>query len=76
MYKFGGGGTKYSDHDKHWAEVLQASKESDLQHPSKYQRPKHSLGLEISTHREPKEAMMSASIILSGALKEEVRCVF
>ena len=32
MYKFGGG-TKYSDHDKHWAEVLQASKESDFTAP-------------------------------------------
>ena len=30
----------------------------------------------ISAHREPKEAMMSASIILSGSLKEEVRRVF
>lgn len=47
-----------------------------VKHPSKYQRPKLSLGLEISAHKEPKEAKMPDSIIISGALKEEVRCVF
>ena len=42
--------------------------------PSKHQRPKHSLGL-ASLHMENQGGLRSASIILSGALKEEVRCV-
>lgn len=76
MYKFGGGGQNIQTMISTEQRFSRLVRKVTLQHPSKYQRPKHSLGLEISTHREPKEAMMSASIILSGALKEEVRCVF